>query len=137
MRKYCTEKYCPNDSVTIVIRDTIKIQLPNDTITLSVNLDSLKEAIENTTKKDGELILYKDSVVELTGIYNRKTNELNFKIKNLKPKVVYIPIEVKKAVPILPKKINYLGHVKELKFTLLLVFVAGLILGLYMQFRRY
>jgi hypothetical protein len=136
VRKFCTERYCTNDSVTVIIRDTIRVQLPNDTIVLSVNLDSLKQAIELSTKKEGELILYKDSVVELTGIYNRKTNELRFKIKNLKPKIVYIPIEIKKAVPILPKKVSYLGHVQELRFTLLIVFVAGLILGLYLQFKK-
>jgi hypothetical protein len=68
--------------------------------------------------------------------FNQKTRELDFVLVNNKPKEIRVPVTIKKAIPIKPKKLNYIDYLRELKFTLLLSFFIGLFLGLYMQFKK-
>lgn len=119
-RKKCIEKYCSQDTVKtqVVIHDTIVTEAVTKDTVFSTSVDTVILTKDKLTIK---YIKYRDSIY-LSGKYEADT------IIRVDTFTVSVPVNC--------PEVTTIQHLRAVPWLLLLIFVAGLGLGLYMNFRK-
>jgi hypothetical protein len=144
-KKKALNKFCNTDSIVVIVRDTIKVNVyiksdssgfQFDCRKFQLVYDSLLKISSKSIDSSGFLNVHETKKNRIS-VKPEVDGTLSFKVVNLADTIYRnIPIYIEVKAPCTEKKYSTLDHVRKSKFIIILAFVSGMALAFYMKFRK-